>query len=98
MATGHLFRWSVSTKCCGSAPNYTVFFLLRALFGIGMGGEWGVGASLAMEAAPTRWRGILSGILQGGYPMGYLLASVAARLYCPLSDGVGCSGSAPCPP
>lgn len=68
---------------CGFAPNYTVFFLLRALFGIGMGGEWGVGASLAMEAAPKRWRGILSGILQGGYPMGYLLASVAARFVLP---------------
>jgi MFS transporter, SHS family, lactate transporter len=53
------------------------------LFGIGMGGEWGVGASLAMEAAPPRWRGILSGILQAGYSMGYLLASVAARFLLP---------------
>ena len=47
------------------------------LFGIGMGGEWGVGASLAMEAAPARWRGVLSGILQNGYAVGYLLASLA---------------------
>jgi len=75
--------FSVVEVLCGFAPNYTVFFLLRALFGIGMGGEWGVGASLAMEAAPPRWRGILSGILQGGYPMGYLLASVAARFVLP---------------
>jgi SHS family lactate transporter-like MFS transporter len=75
--------FTVVEVLCGFAPNYTVFFILRALFGIGMGGEWGVGASLAMEAAPKRWRGILSGILQGGYPMGYLLASVAARFVLP---------------
>jgi MFS transporter, SHS family, lactate transporter len=56
---------------------------LRALFGIGMGGEWGVGASLAMEAAPRRWRGILSGILQSGYSIGYLLAAMAARFLLP---------------
>ena len=68
---------------CGFAPNYTVFFILRMLFGIGMGGEWGVGASLAMEHAPVRWRGVLSGILQSGYPIGYLLAAVAARLVLP---------------
>jgi len=68
---------------CGFAPNFTVFFILRMLFGIGMGGEWGVGASLAMEHAPVRWRGILSGILQGGYSTGYLLAALAARLVLP---------------
>jgi SHS family lactate transporter-like MFS transporter len=49
-----------------------------------MGGEWGVGASLAMEAAPVRWRGILSGILQSGYSIGYLLAAVAARFLLPV--------------
>jgi SHS family lactate transporter-like MFS transporter len=68
---------------CGFAPNYTLFFILRMLFGIGMGGEWGVGASLAMEHAPVRWRGVLSGILQSGYSIGYLLAAVAARLILP---------------
>jgi SHS family lactate transporter-like MFS transporter len=68
---------------CGFAPSYKVFLVLRALFGIGMGGEWGVGASLAMEAAPPRWRGILSGILQAGYAIGYLLAGVAARFVLP---------------
>ena len=68
---------------CGFAPNYTVFFILRMLFGIGMGGEWGVGASLAMEHAPVRWRGVLSGILQSGYSIGYLLAALAARLVLP---------------
>ena len=68
---------------CGFAPNFTAFFILRMLFGIGMGGEWGVGASLAMEHAPVRWRGILSGILQSGYSIGYLLAALAARLVLP---------------
>jgi MFS transporter, SHS family, lactate transporter len=79
----NVIYFSIIELLCGFAPNYTMFFILRALFGIGMGGEWGVGASLAMEAAPPRWRGILSGILQGGYPMGYLLASVAARFVLP---------------
>ncbi len=68
---------------CGFAPNFTVFLVLRALFGIGMGGEWGVGASLAMENAPVRWRGVLSGILQSGYSAGYLLAALAAGLVLP---------------
>lgn len=71
--------FSVVELLCGFSPNYTVFLVLRALYGIGMGGEWGVGASLAMEAAPPRWRGILSGVLQSGYPLGYLLAALAAR-------------------
>ena len=79
----NVIYFSVIEVLCGFAPNYTAFFVLRALFGIGMGGEWGVGASLAMEAAPKRWRGVLSGILQGGYPMGYLLASIAARFVLP---------------
>ena len=68
---------------CGFAPNFTVFFILRLLFGIGMGGEWGVGASLAMEHAPVNWRGVLSGILQSGYSIGYLLAAIAARVVLP---------------
>ena len=68
---------------CGFAPNYTVFLLLRTIYGIGMGGEWGVGASLAMENAPAKWRGVLSGIVQSGYSIGYLLAAVAARFILP---------------
>jgi MFS transporter, SHS family, lactate transporter len=79
----NVLYFSVIEVLCGFAPNYKIFLILRALFGIGMGGEWGVGASLAMEAAPKRWRGILSGILQSGYSMGYLLASVAARFVLP---------------
>jgi SHS family lactate transporter-like MFS transporter len=60
------------------------FLLLRALFGIGMGGEWGVGASLAMEAVPPRWRGILSGVLQEGYTIGYIMACLAYLFFFPL--------------
>lgn len=71
--------FSVVELLCGFAPNYSVFLILRTIYGIGMGGEWGVGASLAMEAAPRKWRGILSGILQSGYSVGYLLAALAAR-------------------
>jgi SHS family lactate transporter-like MFS transporter len=62
---------------CAFAPNYTAFLILRLLYGIGMGGEWGIGASLAMEIAPEKKRGLLSGILQNGYAVGYLLAAVA---------------------
>lgn len=69
--------YSVIEVASGLAPNFTTFLVLRALFGIGMGGEWGVGASLAMEAVPPRWRGFLSGFLQEGYAVGYLLASLA---------------------
>lgn len=79
----NVIYFSIIELGCGFAPNYTVFLILRTLFGIGMGGEWGVGASLAMEAAPPRWRGILSGILQSGYSIGYLLAAIAARLILP---------------
>lgn len=79
----NVIYFSVIELACGFAPNYTVFLILRALFGIGMGGEWGVGASLAMEAAPPKWRGVLSGMLQSGYPLGYLLAALAARSVLP---------------
>src|SRR3954452_7304650 len=69
--------YSIVEVLSGLAPNYTTFLVLRALFGIGMGGEWGVGASLAMEKVPPRLRGLLSGFLQQGYAMGFLLASIA---------------------
>jgi len=59
------------------APNVIVFFVLRGLFGVAMGGEWGIGGSLTMESIPARSRGVVSGILQAGYPSGYLLASIA---------------------
>ncbi|MGA8765779.1 MAG: MFS transporter, partial [Candidatus Acidiferrales bacterium] len=69
--------YSIVEVLSGFAPSYRVFFILRLLYGIGMGGEWGVGASLAMESVPAKWRGILSGVLQEGYALGNLLAAVA---------------------
>src|SRR5438067_10416636 len=68
--------YSVMELLTAFAPNFTVFLILRALFGIGMGGEWGLGASLAMESLPTKARGLFSGILQQGYATGYLLAAL----------------------
>ena len=70
-----LVFYSLVEVASGLAPNFTTFLILRALFGIGMGGEWGVGASLAMEKVPPRLRGVLSGFLQQGYAMGNLLAA-----------------------
>jgi SHS family lactate transporter-like MFS transporter len=70
-----LVFFSVVEVLSGFAPNYATFMVLRALYGVGMGGEWGVGASLAMEKAPRGRRGILSGLLQEGYATGYLLAA-----------------------
>jgi SHS family lactate transporter-like MFS transporter len=58
------------------APGLPAFLLIRGLFGVAMGGEWGIGASLAMESVPAESRGLVSGVLQSGYPSGYLLASV----------------------
>jgi SHS family lactate transporter-like MFS transporter len=69
--------YSIIEVASGFAPNYTAFLILRALYGIGMGGEWGVGASLAMEAVGNRQRGFFSGLLQEGYAVGYLLAAGA---------------------
>ena len=72
--------YSVIEFASGFAPNLTVFLVLRALFGIAMGGEWGVGASLTMESIPPHARGFVSGLLQSGYPTGYLLASIVYGL------------------
>jgi SHS family lactate transporter-like MFS transporter len=79
----NLVFYSVLEVASGLATSYTMFFWLRALFGIGMGGEWGVGASLVMEKAPTKLRGVFSGLLQEGYATGNLLASVAYFLIFP---------------
>lgn len=72
-----LVFFSIVEVLCGFSHSYASFIVLRALFGIGMGGEWGVGASLAMESAPSKRRGLFSGLLQEGYAMGYLLAAIA---------------------
>jgi len=76
--------YSVMELLTAFAPNYTTLLIFRALYGIGMGGEWGLGASLAMESLPTRARGLFSGILQQGYAFGYLLAAVVYWLVFPL--------------
>jgi SHS family lactate transporter-like MFS transporter len=68
--------FSTCTVLSGLAPTYAAFLIYRALYGIGMGGYWGVGASYAIESSPPRYRGMLSGIIQAGYPVGYLLAAV----------------------
>jgi SHS family lactate transporter-like MFS transporter len=78
-----LVFYSVVEVATGFAHSFTTFLILRALFGIGMGGEWGVGASLAMEKVPPRLRGFLSGMLQEGYALGYLLAAVCFYLVFP---------------
>jgi len=72
-----LVFYSIVEVLSGLAPSFTSFLVLRALFGIGMGGEWGVGASLVMEKVPARLRGVLSGLLQQGYAVGYLLAALS---------------------
>src|SRR6202521_1278726 len=72
--------FSIITALTPFAPSYILFVVLRALYGIGMGGYWGIGASLVMESSPKRWRGLFSGIMQAGYSVGYLLAAVALRV------------------
>lgn len=69
--------YSVMEILSGLAPNYQVFLALRFLYGVGMGGEWGVGASLVMETVSVKRRGLLSGLLQEGYAFGFLLAAAA---------------------
>ena len=72
--------YSVIGALAAFSPNLTVFLVLRALFGVAMGGEWGLGSSLAMELIPPRARGAVSGILQCGYPSGFLVAAVVYGL------------------
>jgi len=79
----NILFYSVIEVLSGLAPSYFVFLVLRLLYGVGMGGEWGVGASLVLESVSAKWRGILSGMLQEGYAVGYLLAAVAYALIFP---------------
>src|ERR1700759_293371 len=72
----NIMFYSVFELLSGFAPSLTALVILRGLYGIAMGGEWGVGASLTMETIPAKTRGIVSGLLQAGYPSGYLLAAV----------------------
>jgi SHS family lactate transporter-like MFS transporter len=80
---GDIIFYSVIEVLSGFAPNYTVFLMLRLLYGIGMGGNWGVGVSLALESVPLKWRGTVSGLLQEGYAVGNGLASIAYLLVYP---------------
>src|SRR6266704_1538961 len=66
------------------SPNVTVLLVFRALYGIGMGGEWGLGASLTMESLPADSRGLFSGILQQGYMFGYLFAAAVYGIVYPI--------------
>ncbi|MBN9269091.1 MAG: MFS transporter, partial [Mesorhizobium sp.] len=76
----NIVSYSVIGALAAFSPNLGIFLALRALFGIAMGGEWGLGSSLAMESIPPKARGMVSGILQCGYPTGYLLAAVVYGL------------------
>jgi MFS transporter, SHS family, lactate transporter len=78
-----LVFYSLMEVLSGLAPNYATFMIVRSLFGIGMGAQWGAGASLAMEKVPPRSRGVLSGLLQEGYATGYLLAALCSLFVLP---------------
>jgi MFS transporter, SHS family, lactate transporter len=73
--------YSAIELASGFAPSLTALLILRAIFGVAMGGEWGVGASLTMESIPPKARGLVSGLLQSGYPTGYFLASIVYGLF-----------------
>ncbi|MGH6848581.1 MAG: MFS transporter [Methylocella sp.] len=70
-----ILLFSILEFASGLAPSFTIFLFLRLAFGVAMGGEWGVGAALTMETIPPGTRGVVSGVLQTGYPSGYLLAA-----------------------
>jgi SHS family lactate transporter-like MFS transporter len=84
-----IMAFSILELASAFAPSLTVLIIMRALFGFAMGGEWGVGASLALESIPTKARGLISGLLQEGYAVGYLLAAVVFYL---LFDRIGWRG------
>jgi SHS family lactate transporter-like MFS transporter len=79
-----VLAFSVFSFLSGLAPTFAVFFVIRMLFGVGMGGEWAAGTPLAMESWPQRYRGVASGFLQGGWPVGYLLATVVYFIVYPM--------------
>jgi SHS family lactate transporter-like MFS transporter len=75
-----ILLYSAFELASGFAPNFTVLLVLRALYGVAMGGEWGVGAALSLESMPAQARGFFSGVLQQGYSTGYLLAAIVFYL------------------
>jgi MFS transporter, SHS family, lactate transporter len=84
--TWNILAYSLLEMASGFAPTVTTLLIVRALFGVAMGGEWGIGSALTMETIPASARGFVSGLLQVGYPSGYLLASLAYGL---LYDHIG---------
>jgi MFS transporter, SHS family, lactate transporter len=74
----NILAFSILEAASGFAPSLMTFLALRFLFGIAMGGEWGIGSALTFETIPTRARGVVSGLLQAGYPSGYFVASIAS--------------------
>src|SRR5262249_9605786 len=76
----HVLLYSVLAAASAFAANFTWFLVLRCLFGVAMGGEWGIGSSLAMEHSRPESRGFVSGLLQTGYPTGGLIAAGVAAL------------------
>ena len=78
-----IIAYSVFELASAFAPSLKIFLIMRALFGIAMGGEWGVGAALAFETLPAEGRGFFSGLLQEGYVVGYLLAALVYRTLFP---------------
>jgi len=77
----NILAYSVLEMLSGFAPSMTALLAIRALFGVAMGGEWGIGSALTMETIPVAARGFVSGLLQAGYPSGYFLASLAVYLF-----------------
>ena len=77
----NILAYSLLEMASGFAPSMTTLLVIRALFGVAMGGEWGIGSSLTMETIPPAARGFVSGLLQAGYPSGYFLASLAVYLF-----------------
>ena len=76
--------FSLFAFLCGFSTSYAMLFALRALFGLGMGGEWAAGMPLVLEHWPARLRGLVSGLLLGGWYWGYLLAAIVFQFVYPL--------------
>ena len=90
-----VLSFSILELFSGLAPTLMLFLIVRALFGIAMGGEWGIGSSLTMETIPPKWRGWVSGLLQSGYPTGYSVPPLPTTWCIRWSAGAACSSSAP---
>jgi MFS transporter, SHS family, lactate transporter len=77
----NILAFSILEAASGFAPSLMTFLALRFLFGVAMGGEWGIGSALTFETIPLRARGVVSGLLQAGYPSGYFVAAVASYYF-----------------